>query len=729
MAQPVWVLSVDLQAKTATFETGLAGAARSARDSFKQVNQGAAEMGETVGRGGLDVRHALGLVDNTIRGAHTLAMTDLIRLFKDSALVMGALPFAMTVAGFALVAEMVVKGVQAYQAYKQAAEAVRDETTKFHTSIQETFNALDDRLLEAQKQADELSGNHLGALRKELELIDHQSLSELAHSFDTIAKAADTMFGDLKSSWYSFGIGSDGAKHALEQFQTQYDALLAQGKDKDANNLLGGTLASAQHVLAMMNQLKYSQIQMGPGANNSHANYAKAEEAILELKKAGVGISDKEVQSQQALVDALSAQVTAQEKVTALKTEDYTNARLQTAKEMTPKSDDTDSKVAEGRARMMQDLHEEYEQRVEIVQQGERKTIDETKQGSAERLQAIEDAMQREEADGLQDTSFYKELAIQKLEVQREIGQQQVEQAAAITREQADSDEKMGELRIAAEKAQQEVLNSMRHVSAQQQAAQSTQFANEEYQLKLAQLQREIEGLDQSGQEYLQKLQQLQDKEKQLTQQHENEITAIKEKAEQERNQRVLAADTQFEDSIARNLTQSIMRHQTWSKMLITLGDQVIAGMLENAIKSALMDDFTKEKDAAFAARKAFMAGMQFPFPANIVAAPVLAAGAFASVMAFQEGTDMVPGVGRGDKVPSMLEPGEGIVPGGVMDGLRNVARNGGFESSGNHIHLHGVSFAPTVHALDADGIDKVLDKHQDTFQKHFQKTLRRMNK
>src|SRR5580698_8878114 len=173
MSAPVWVLSVDLQAKTATFQTGLADAARSARDSFKQVNQGASEMGESVGRGSLDVRHALGLVDNTIRGAHSMAMVDLIRMFKDSALVMGALPFAMTAAGFALVAELVVKGVQALNEYRQAAEKVKDETTKFHTSIQQTFNALDERLLEAQKQADELSGNHLGALRKELELIDH----------------------------------------------------------------------------------------------------------------------------------------------------------------------------------------------------------------------------------------------------------------------------------------------------------------------------------------------------------------------------------------------------------------------------------------------------------------------------------------------------------------------------------------------------------------------------
>lgn len=31
--------------------------------------------------------------------------------------------------------------------------------------------------------------------------------------------------------------------------------------------------------------------------------------------------------------------------------------------------------------------------------------------------------------------------------------------------------------------------------------------------------------------------------------------------------------------------------------------------------------------------------------------------------------------------------------------------------------------------ALDADGMDKVLEKHSGKFQKHFESTLRKMNK
>src|ERR1035441_3997402 len=97
----------------------------------------------------------------------------------------------------------------------------------------------------------------------------------------------------------------------------------------------------------------------------------------------------------------------------------------------------------------------------------------------------------------------------------------------------------------------------------------------------------------------------------------------------------------------------------------------------------------------------------------------VAGAATFAAAMAF-EGGGVVPGIGRGDIVPAMLSPGEGIIPGGVMDGLSKLARSGGMGGSGNHYHVHGVQFAPTVHALDSDGVDAVLEKHQATFQKHF---------
>jgi hypothetical protein len=61
------------------------------------------------------------------------------------------------------------------------------------------------------------------------------------------------------------------------------------------------------------------------------------------------------------------------------------------------------------------------------------------------------------------------------------------------------------------------------------------------------------------------------------------------------------------------------------------------------------------------------------------------------------------------------------------MDGLRNMARSGGFDQGQHnhvtmHVHMH-------ASALDADGMDKVLDKHSGKLQKHFEGVLRKMNK
>jgi len=169
------------------------------------------------------------------------------------------------------------------------------------------------------------------------------------------------------------------------------------------------------------------------------------------------------------------------------------------------------------------------------------------------------------------------------------------------------------------------------------------------------------------------------------------------------------------------------MGHESFAKMVTSLGNQVVSGMIENAIKSMLAADMTKEKDAAAAARKAFNIGMSMGGPAGVVLGPVFGAAAFAAVMAF-EGGGIVPGVGTGDIVPAMLTPGEGVVPKGVMEGLSNMARNGQMGTSGNHYTMH---VRPTYHVntIDGDGMRAALDKHTDVLTDHFATTLRKMNR
>jgi hypothetical protein len=158
------------------------------------------------------------------------------------------------------------------------------------------------------------------------------------------------------------------------------------------------------------------------------------------------------------------------------------------------------------------------------------------------------------------------------------------------------------------------------------------------------------------------------------------------------------------------------------------LGDQVVAGLMQTAIKSILADDMTKEHDAAFAARKAFMAGEQTaPGIAGVILGGVLGALAFAQVMAFQGG-GIVPGVGTGDTVPAMLEPGEGVLNNKIMDKLSYASKFGGDSKSGGDVHVHHHA-TYHVQAFNSDGVDQVLKDHGDKFVNHAAKHLRNMNR
>jgi hypothetical protein len=269
--------------------------------------------------------------------------------------------------------------------------------------------------------------------------------------------------------------------------------------------------------------------------------------------------------------------------------------------------------------------------------------------------------------------------------------------------------------------------DSARHISDQQRVADDIKIANAEYALKVTAMSQQIAALDKGGKDYENKLKSLQDKQKQLTQQHENEITAIKDKAEMERNAKVLSAEQKFQGTITSGLTQSLMGHKSWASTMSSIGNEVVAGMIQNATQSIMAHKMTQVPDAAAAARAAYLEGVKIGGPMAPVVGALYGAEAFTAMMAFQGG-GIVPGVGKGDIVPAMLEPGEGVVPGGVMDKLRGMARSGDMGGGGSHyhatthVHMH-------VNALDGDGMDQVLNKHAGKIQKHFENSLRKMNR
>lgn len=176
----------------------------------------------------------------------------------------------------------------------------------------------------------------------------------------------------------------------------------------------------------------------------------------------------------------------------------------------------------------------------------------------------------------------------------------------------------------------------------------------------------------------------------------------------------------------ARGLSDVIIRHQSFAAVVAGISGQVSSAMLQNALMDIATLDMTREKEAAAAARKAFLWGWQHGGPAAPVLAPAFGAMAFAAEMAFAKG-GIVPGVGLGDVVPAMLTPGEAVLPKSLTEGLTNAARSGSMGNAGPTYHVH---LRPTYHVntIDGDGMHDALEKHTDVLQKHFESSVRRMH-
>ncbi|MGO9937183.1 MAG: hypothetical protein ACLPH3_05885 [Terracidiphilus sp.] len=726
MAQPVWVLSVDLQTKTATFQTGMANAARSARDAFKDIKQEAGEMGRETGYSMMEARHGVMMLGEEFGIKLPRAVAGfLASIGPVGAAMEAAFPFL----AIAALAGILIEHLQKVH---EAGEKLTQDQMSFGNTVQTVFNQLNEKLLQAQIRADELNKNHLGALHHQLELIDKQSMSELIRSFGEVAKAADLVFAGLKTEWYEFGSGSTGAKHALDEFKGEYESLLLQGKDKEASGLLTGTLQQAQHVLDMMHQVKTTEFVSGPGADNSHADYTKNEEARNALKAMGIGLTDKEVQAQQELVKTLSDQVQIQKVLADIKKLDDSNqtktAALAGNKDAEKHGEAVLHYNAEVNRMMAEDDKEGMAYRLGLLVQGEKAAIDATKDGSQARLQAINAAIHEEEQSNLRGTESYKALQLERVALVRQMTAEEARLKAEAGKEAAEDELKTSEEQVQSMRQAYALQDSARRVSMAEQIQQQTTIADALYAAKMKAFQREAAALDASGADYNNKLKAIQNKEKQLTLEHENELAAIREKAEIDTNNKLAASYQQFTNTISGELTKSIMGHQTWAKMIDSLGNQAVSSMMSNAIKYVLSNKFRQESDAKAAAAAAYKTGESIGGPAGVILGPVFAAAAFAGAMAFEGGTDRVPGVGRGDIVPSMLTPGEGVVPGGVMDNLGKMAREGGFNGGGQTVHVH---VRPTYHVntIDGDGMQDVLTKHTDQLQRHFEKTVRSMNR
>jgi hypothetical protein len=109
--------------------------------------------------------------------------------------------------------------------------------------------------------------------------------------------------------------------------------------------------------------------------------------------------------------------------------------------------------------------------------------------------------------------------------------------------------------------------------------------------------------------------------------------------------------------------------------------------------------------NAEDAAGSAYAATAGIPIIGPVLA-PIAAAGAFAAVMAFEQG-GIVPNGGPSNAV---LHPNEMVLPAPLSQGFQRMLGAGG--GGGGTTHLH---YAPTVHAYGAGGMEDMLKSHAST--------------
>jgi hypothetical protein len=720
MAMPVWVLSVDLTTKTASFQTGMSDAAKAARGSFQDIKDGAADMSRATGGSMAESRHGVMLLGEEFGVRLPRALTSFIASIGPvGAAMQAAFPFLAIIVGATLLLEHLSK-------LKEAGEKLTLSQQNFGTTVANVLNGLNDKLLQAGIRADELSGNHLAALNKQLELIDHQSMNELVRSFNEVAKASDETFAQLKTSWYQLGAGSAGAKNSMDQFKASYDAMLADHDDKGAMDLLNAKVAREERILALQKQIQDSS---KPGATQSGDGGLSLRRAYNELQAMGVGYTEKEVASQQILVQGLEAQLKNAKAINDTNALDKSNTKQTDLNKDAGDADKVARINAESQRKADEDAEKDrekaYRTAVENLQESERAKIEATNKGSAARLAAIDAAIKEEESKGLQETGFYKALCNSKIETTRQMNEEQKKLDAEAGKESAEHEQKMSELQLQAFRQNDQLLMSARHTSISERVAVESAAADEDYQIKMAAAEKELAALDKTANDYQNKVKALQNKEEELEKEHQNRLAQIKDKSQEQQNAVELAAQQRWADDMSKELANVLGRHERFGQAMVQIGDQMAIGMIENAIKAILANDMTKPSDAGAAARKAFKAGEDsIPGIPGVILGGVMAAATFAEVMAFADG-GIVPGVGRGDIVPARLEPGEGVLSNKVMDGLRAVAAGNG--SGGGDSHYH---YSPTIHlqSLDSEGMDRVLTKHADVVKKHFISHARRLN-
>jgi hypothetical protein len=723
--------------------------------------------------GGL--RTQIGLLDNAIRGAHAMAMADMIRRFSDTKAVMTLLPIAATGAAFVVAAGIAVEAInkisEAWNAEKVEAEKVHEANNDLFGTIGSVTTHLRDKLLQAGMEADNLAGNHLAAVKKELELIDNQSLDDLAQSFNQLAGSAEKVFAQLKASKMDLFFsdnGSAGAAASLAKFQSQYEMLIHTGQGDAANQLLDKKIQRESALLKLMQE----EAAIEDGGVKKMGKVAAANEQLgiqklmVALTGQVVNYGQKSIDSEQALLDILLAQAQARDlsaKAGGIKKHTAEEkAYLQSLSEQAS----LQKTIAAGVEAHQQALIKLARTKAETVLAANRGGEDETNGGQLaaqkaaieagrdDSIAAAKVALTAKEAAYHADLKAAGRNVAKKKELNAQWANEQQATADSIVQFTADANKHIVAIeraaanqaaagaRAAAQQGYDDILRqaisaAQRRERLQEESAKDLQALHrrtdaETLAAQIQAIQNEtnaevsayndrLKNLDKFANDYQKRYTELQGRIRQAEQAGNDQVTRLKQEALQKQVATVTSAENRMRDAIATDIAHSIVMNKSLAQAFRQTGEE----MAEAAIKNLIMMELTGDKQKLINAKTAY--GNAFAAMSGIPPAPMwgyaAGAAAFAAVMSFEIG-GKIPGA-QGP-VPIIGHAGETVITKSLTDRVERAEAWGGNRGGGGN---HTFTFNPTVHAMDAEGVDRVLTKHNNLFQRHVASTMRRMNR
>jgi hypothetical protein len=757
-------LIVSLKAETAQFTSDL-GKVKSDLDDLKDKS---GEAGQGISASMHEATGGLMLVEDSVGVRLPRHLNSLIATIPGVGQAFAMmLPIAGVVVAIKIIADLIEKHEKAAEAARELGFAEQESGIKG----QQALNSLDDKLLTVQKRTDELAGDHLGALKRELELIDHQSLNELINEFDRFGHTAEKIINDIQASIGKMDIfesGVKGVKSAYQEFTAAYEGYLttatkANGNEAKAEALRQNTLRSAQAVLTAQKEIvaiTSDQIQVQDSLNT-----VKKDMAIIDA--AGIGASEKDIAAQQAWVNVLNLTGQAKEKIAAISKGEGGNARTSAAIAGMTDEANLQKTLAAGVEQHSQALiklaRTQAESTMAATKGGEDDNIDAklAKQKaaiSAEKQDSIDAAdttlkakqavFNAELKAASNNATKIKELDAQwandvranadaVIQITANADKQTVEadrsaalQRAAIAKalQQATADDAMKAAISSAERLKKIAEQAAKddaalHRRTEAQTLQAEVAANNaEVQAEVHAYQTRLKNLDKFDKDYEKQVKQLNDKIVETTRKGQDQETSIIAAAAQKQAMEIKASEDKMKEAIAGDIANSIVMNKSLAASFRQTGEQ----MAEQMIKNLIMMELTGDKEKLIHAKNAY--GKAFDAMSGIPPAPawgyVAGAAAFAAVMSFEEG-GKIPGsaVGSAGAVPIIGHQGETIITKSLTDRVERAERGGNNGAAPN------ISFSPTIHAVDAKGVDEMLSKHASIFQRHITAAMRRSNR